>query len=85
MRDEIKDRLYFESYVTRKQRMFAKRDDFINNHSADFTKRLGIAYDNFREHAHHTIAIYSMGGSIEDVRSAAIDAIDALDVFTHRR
>ncbi len=81
MRDNLKNKTYFESFIESEKAFLPRYQEQFSNRDVEFKKRLGFAYDYFRNSSHIAVATYSAGGSIEEVRQASIDAIDALAVF----
>ncbi|MER0240422.1 PoNe immunity protein domain-containing protein [Fulvimarina sp. MAC8] len=81
MRDKIKNSQYFESFIDKKISFLHRYIEAYSDESLEFKKRLGFAYDFFRNRCHIAVASYSAGASVSDVREQSIAAIDALQVF----
>lgn len=69
MRDSLKDGEYFENFHERKVKFLEKYLDASKDETLAYDKRLGFAYDFFRNSCHVAIAAYSAGRPVPEVKA----------------
>lgn len=80
-REKLKDERYFQEYREKSKRMQSEFYRRANERDREYKKRLGSAYNYFATSLHCSVAAYSAGRPVAEVKALAVDAIDALAVF----